>query len=182
MWDGDEPAGICVFTTAPVSLAGRRKYFGLSGRWTRVGLKRINEQMVLLSRVVLRPTYRGAGIGGEFVRRSCESCPWNWIETLSELGRTHPVFERAGFVRVRTKRNEGRDRNGHSAIYGTRGRGYGKKRLVSKETHRKSRYSEPAYFIFDNRKGGDNRNEEGREIGVAISDEKRQADDEGPAV
>ncbi|MCA9098190.1 MAG: hypothetical protein KDA36_07385 [Planctomycetaceae bacterium] len=156
LWDrvGDEDeraVGICVFTTAPVSLAGRRKFFGLQGKWTKLGLKALNEQVVLLSRVVLHPTYRGVGIGAEFIRRSCESCGWGWVETLTELGRRNPVFERAGFVRVPTEAKGRRDRAGHSAIYGTRRGGYGKKRLVSEETFEKSRFSNPAYYIFDNR-------------------------------
>ena len=164
LWDriaeGDERAvGICVFTTAPVSLAGRRKYFGLQGKWTKLGLQALNRQVVLLSRVVLHPTYRGVGIGAEFIRRSCESSGWAWVETLTELGRLNPVFERAGFQRVRTERREYRNRTGHSAIYGTRRGGYGKKRLVSEETFEKSRFSHPTYFVFDNRRNAGSRGE-----------------------
>ena len=34
------------------------------------------------------------------MRRACELCPVDWIETLSAMGQVNPFFERAGFVRV----------------------------------------------------------------------------------
>jgi len=142
-----------VFTTPPLSLAGRNGFFGLSGRWDRLRLQTLNRKLCMLSRVVLHPTYRGAGIGAGFVRRSCELCPWPWIETLTEMGRINPFFEKAGFVRVPTPTGAGRarqSRRGHSSIYGGR-RKNGSRILVSKETYEKSRYARPVYFIFDNR-------------------------------
>jgi hypothetical protein len=97
-----------------------------------------------LSRVVLHPTYRGAGVGAAFVRRACETCPVPWVETLSAMGRVNPFFERAGFVRVGLVRKDGRDR-------GTAAGAYGGRRRVTAETAVKSRFSEPVYYVFDNR-------------------------------
>lgn len=152
LWHRDEAVGICVFTTPPLSLAGRNAYFGLSGARTRVRLQALNAQLVMLSRVVLHPTYRGAGLAAAFVRASCRSCPSPWIESLAEMGHANPFFERAGFVRVAEPSRRGRgSRREHSAIYGT-GR---KKRLVSRETHEKSRYARPIYYVFDNRRKGE---------------------------
>jgi GNAT superfamily N-acetyltransferase len=145
--------GMCVFSTPPLSLAGRNRYFGLKGKWSRLRMQTLNRQLSILSRVVLHPTYRGAGIGAAFVRRSCELCPFPWIEALTEMGRFNPFFEKAGFVRVPVSRNgtrERRSRRGHSSIYGG-GRRDGRRGLVSKETYEKSRFAEPVYFIFDNR-------------------------------
>lgn len=102
----------------------------------------------MLSRVVLHPTYRGAGLAADFIRRSCESCPWPWIETLTEMGHVHPFFEKAGFVRVGSSSSPKKSRAAHSAIYASRKSG----RLVSAQTHEKSRYAEPVYYVFDNRK------------------------------
>jgi hypothetical protein len=63
------------------------------------------------------------------------------------MGRANPFFERAGFVRVGVIRKaSGRacpDRNRNGA-YGGRGR-------VTAETAAKSRFSEPVYYVFDNR-------------------------------
>jgi N-acetylglutamate synthase-like GNAT family acetyltransferase len=96
----------------------------------------------VLSRVVLHPTYRGAGIAAAFVRRACETCPIPWIETLTAMGRANPFFERAGFARVGVIRKSGSSKSGYGAY--TRNR-------VSAETVAKSRFSEPLYYVFDNR-------------------------------
>jgi ABC-type ATPase with predicted acetyltransferase domain len=148
LWHGEEPIGICVFIGPPLSLAPRNRYFGRSGEWTRTNIRAMNGQLAMLSRVVLHPTYRGAGLAAAFVRRSCELSPFPWIETLAEMGHVNPVFEKAGFVRVDTTGAKGRTRRKHSALYG------GKRRnasLIGEETYRKSRYAQPVYYVFDNR-------------------------------
>lgn len=149
LWHGDEPIGICVFTTPAASLSIRSNYFGLKGARTRLALQALNRQLWLLSRVVLHPTYRGAGIGAAFVRRACETCDVDWIETLSAMGRANPFFEKAGFKRVGVIRKTEEHR---SQRYGGM---YGKRDTrVSQETERKSRYSEPVYYVLDNRGRG----------------------------
>ncbi|ODA28777.1 ATP-binding cassette domain-containing protein [Planctopirus hydrillae] len=75
LWHLHEPIGICVFTSAPLSLRSRNQYFGLSGRWTRTGLQAIDRQFCRLARVVIHPTYRGAGLAAPFVRASCQHVP-----------------------------------------------------------------------------------------------------------
>jgi hypothetical protein len=98
-----------------------------------------------LSRVVLHPTYRGAGIAAAFVRRACQTCPVDWIETLTAMGQANPFFERAGFVRVGVIRKGGECKGEPADAYGGRGA------RVSAETVAKSRFSEPVYYVFDNR-------------------------------
>jgi N-acetylglutamate synthase-like GNAT family acetyltransferase len=122
----------------------RSHYFGLHNPRSSVALAALNRQLWLLSRIVLHPTYRGAGIAAAFVRRACATCPVNWIETLTAMGRVNPFFERAGFVRVGVIRKEPRQGNAYAAIYGG-------KTSVSAETRAKSRFSEPVYYVFDNR-------------------------------
>lgn len=151
LWAGDEPIGICVFTTPPLALAGRSRFFGLSGKWSRVKLQSLNRNIAMLSRVVIHPTYRGAGVAGAFIRRSCESCPFPWIETLTQMGRINPFFERAGFQRINVTTKHSRSIESHSAIYGCKRKRNGKKRTISRETFEKSRYTNPVYYIFDNR-------------------------------
>ncbi len=150
LWHGSEPVGICVFVSPPVSLAGRNRYFGRSGRWSRTALRALNTQLVMLSRVVLHPTYRGAGIATRFVRRSCELCPFPWIETLTQMGHINPFFERAGFVRVGPCGRPRGSRRAHSALYGGTPASWAHG-LVSRETFRKSRFAQPVYYLFDNR-------------------------------
>lgn len=148
---GDEPIGICVFTAPPLALAQRKQFFGLSGKWSRVKFQSLNRQLVNLSRVVLHPTYRGAGIAAPFIRASCEMCPFPWIESLAQMGGLNPFFEKAGFVRVGTSPRRKQTRQQHSALYGTRSK-HGRKPIVTQETHNKSRYADPVYFVFDNRR------------------------------
>ncbi|MFO1022604.1 MAG: hypothetical protein U0903_18190 [Planctomycetales bacterium] len=152
LWHGERAVGICVFTCPPISLAGRRKYFGLQGRWSRLGMQALTRQVAMLSRVVLHPTYRGAGVAAAFVRKSCECCGLPWVEVLAEMGQIHPLFERAGFQRVGVAPRRKGSRRGHSALYGARREGYGKKKIISAESFRKSQYSQPVYYIFDNRR------------------------------
>jgi GNAT superfamily N-acetyltransferase len=141
---GAEPIGVCVFASPAASLTLRSRYFGLHRPRSREHLAALNQQLWLLARVVLHPTYRGAGIAAAFVRRACQTCPVPWIETLSAMGRVNPFFERAGFVRVGTIRKGGRARGPHGA--------YGGRRRLSAESVAKSRHSEPVYYVFDNRK------------------------------
>ena len=98
----------------------------------------------MLSRIVLHPTYRGAGLAAAFVRASCATCPVPWIESLSVMGHLNPFFEKAGFRRVGTVRKS-RPLSPRACA-----RLYGGSRLTQ-ETLRKSLHSEPVYYLFDNR-------------------------------
>jgi GNAT superfamily N-acetyltransferase len=149
LWHGAEPIGICLFVSPPMSLAPRNRFFGRSGRWERTSIRTMNRQLAMLSRVVLHPTYRGAGVASAFIRRSCELSGFRWVEALAQMGHVNPFFERAGFVRVGTSHVEHRSRLTHSRVYG--GGRHGGTGLVTQETHRKSRYSAPVYYVFDNR-------------------------------
>lgn len=144
LWHGREPVGVCVFGTPAASLSLRTRFFGLRDPRSGAALSALNEQLWLLQRVVIHPTYRGAGIAAAFVRRACRLCPVDWIETLSAMGQANPFFERAGFTRVGVIRKTG----GRTAGQGA----YGSKRnRVSAETAMKSRFSEPVYYVLDNR-------------------------------
>jgi hypothetical protein len=71
----------------------------------------------------------------------------DWIETLSAMGQVNPFFERAGFVKVGVIRKpSGRQASAVSGAYGA------KSARVTAETRSKSRFSEPVYYVFDNRK------------------------------
>lgn len=146
LWHGDKPIGICVFTTPAASLAIRSSYFNLKRARSRLAMQALNLQLWLLSRVVLHPTYRGAGIGASFVGRACSTCAIDWIETLSAMGHANPFFEKAGFRRVGVIcKTEQHRKVRYGGMYGKRST------QVSRETARKSRHSEPVYYVFDNR-------------------------------
>ena len=158
LWHGDRPIGICVFAAPAASLRLRNQFFKwqpstLSDRPSAccagsrsLRLKKLNQELWLLARVVLHPTYRGAGVAAAFVRNSCATCPVPWIETLTAMGHLNPFFEKAGFVRVGVIRKDQRRMSiaRHGRIYGGQAR-------LSPETLRKSWYAEPVYYVFDNR-------------------------------
>src|SRR5262249_51926324 len=144
LWHATEPVGVCVFSAPAASLTLRTRYFGLHRPRSREHLAALNRQLWVLSRVVLHPAYRGAGIAAAFVRRACQTCPVPWVETLSAMGRVNPFFERAGFVRVGVvRKSRRRERDVYGGMYGSRSQ-------VSAETPAKSRLSEPGYYVFDN--------------------------------
>jgi hypothetical protein len=145
LWHAAEPVGVCVFSAPAASLTLRTRFFGLHRPRSREHLAALNRQIWLLSRVVLHPTYRGAGIAAAFVRRACETFPVPWVETLSAMGRVNPFFERAGFVRVGVVRKDRRAGLRNGAYAGGGG--------LSAESAAKSRFSEPVYYVFDNRPG-----------------------------
>lgn len=148
LWHGTLPIGICVFSAPARSLALRHRYFGITQSADSFSLKKLNQQLWVLSRIVLHPTYRGAGLASDFVRASCWSCPVPWIETLSVMGHLNPFFEKAGFRRV------GVVRKAHSMSARQYAQLYGGSQLTS-ETVRKSAHAEPVYYVFDNRQPGE---------------------------
>lgn len=151
LWWNETPIGICVFIAPPKTLSQRNRFFGRSGKWERLSMRTLNSQLITLSRVVLHPTFRGAGIASQFVKRACELTQYPWVETLAQMGHINPFFERAGFLRIGTSQTSLRSRNSHSKLYGSRQNYAQEKGLISQETFNKSRYSNPIYYIFDNR-------------------------------
>lgn len=137
LWHGREPVGVCVFGAPAAALALRTRYFGLTNPRAGAALAALNAQLWVLQRVVLHPTYRGAGIAADFVRRACELCPVPWVETLTAMGHANPFFERAGFARVGVVRKGG----GANGAYGRPAAAGG-------------RFSDPVYYVFDNRPAG----------------------------
>jgi GNAT superfamily N-acetyltransferase len=144
LWHGREPIGICVFGSPAASLALRLRFFGLKNPRSGVAMAALNQQLWLLQRVVLHPTYRGAGIAARFVRHACRLCPVDWIETLSAMGQVNPFFEKAGFVRVGVIRKSSSRPASSNGAYGTGAR-------LHAETRAMSRFSEPVYYVLDNR-------------------------------
>ena len=100
LWHGAEPVGICVFAAPRAALTPRSRAFGIVNPNSEPALAALNAKLWVLQRVVLHPTYRGAGLAAPFVSRACRLCPVDWVESLSVLGRVNPFFERAGFKRL----------------------------------------------------------------------------------
>ena len=149
LWHGREPVGICVFAAPAASLSLAVAVTSASQTRDRASRsRRSTNNSGCLQRVVLHPTYRGAGIAAAFVRRACELCPVDWIETLSAMGHANPFFERAGFTRVGVDRAASTSRRRPLGV----AQYAGKSRRVTTATRTKSHFSDPVYYVFDNRK------------------------------
>lgn len=155
LWHGREAIGICVFGFGPLSSAARNRAFALTGPLTRRRARWINRTFASVTRLVLDPRCRGAGIASAFLRRCCELAPWPWIELVSEMADLVPFCESAGFRRAGRARDKSRTsaaafrRSPRSAgCYGRSGwteEGF-------RRYYRTARFSRPVYYVFDNRK------------------------------
>ena len=95
LFHAGEKVGICIFGFGPLASAQRNRLFGLGGKMTSAKARVINENFACVSRLVLDPRYRGAGIGGWFLRVACEAAPWPWIELISEMANLTPSYKSA---------------------------------------------------------------------------------------
>ena len=147
---GTEKVGICIFGFGSLANAHRNRLFGLSGKMSSARARLINRNFTCVSRLVLDPRYRGAGIGGWFLRRACEAAPWPWIELISEMSNLVPFYRTAGFVMV--------GRPGRKPTLAPQqgpGRAFWGKSNWTDATYaqyrKRTRHSRPAYCIRDNR-------------------------------
>jgi GNAT superfamily N-acetyltransferase len=150
LWHGNEAIGICVFGYGPLASPARRKLFSLPGRISAAGAARVNRNFAAVTRLVIDPRYRGAGIAWRFLRRACELTPWRWIELVSEMAAVVPFCQAAGFRRIYTGNAVALP--GHRVE--PRRTCYGKSNWTQEGFEKylkRVRFSRPAYFIFENK-------------------------------
>jgi len=94
--------GVIVYSRAPLSLAARDRATG--GRYRMAGLGRvavarlINEELRIISRVVLTPNWRGLGLASRLVAETLPQVGSPYVEAMAAMGAMHPMFERAGMT------------------------------------------------------------------------------------
>jgi ABC-type lipoprotein export system ATPase subunit len=81
-------------------LESQERNFITNKRYVR-NYKQLNEEVEVISRVVITPKFRGIGLGAEIVRNYLNS-PYakSVVETMAVMARYNPFFERAGMQRV----------------------------------------------------------------------------------
>ena len=97
----------CVVLTSPSLFSGPRndilKWHG------REVLKEHVDRVVRIARVIVHPEFRGLRLGARLVHHSIEYCRERWnvkgkkawfVETVAEMSRYHPFFERGGLTYV----------------------------------------------------------------------------------
>ena len=62
-------------------------------------LRVLNQEVRCINRVVIRPEFRGIGLGQELVARTLPRAGTPLVEALAAMGRVNPFFERAGMTR-----------------------------------------------------------------------------------
>jgi len=92
-----QPLGILVFAMAPAELTLRNR--ATRGRFVR-NMRRVNQDLRILRRLVMHPDVRGCGLGHWFVRNTLPRVGVRFIECLAAMGAVNPVFEKAGMTRV----------------------------------------------------------------------------------
>jgi len=94
--------GVIVYSRSPLSLGGRDRATG--GRYRLGGLGRlamgrlINEELRIISRVVLAPNWRGLGLASRLVAETLPQAGTPYVEAMAAMGAMHPFFERAGMT------------------------------------------------------------------------------------
>ena len=103
-----------------------------------------------MSRLVIDPRYRGAGLAAKFLRRCCQMVPVTWIELIAVMAGVVPFAESAGFIAAGSCADKLSGR-GTSAV-----RLSGRSRPTNEATMIKAALegrvaSRPRYYVFDNR-------------------------------
>lgn len=94
---GGGALGIVVYSHGPLELALRNR--ATDGRFSR-NPARLNRELRILRRLVIRPDVRGCGLGHYLVRKTLPLVGTKYVECLSAMGEFNPVFEKAGMRRV----------------------------------------------------------------------------------
>ncbi len=95
----DQIAAVGVLSYPAACSRERNLVFGLSDKPYREKLLFANANLRTISRVIVHPTFRSAGLAAGIVKRLCEHCPTRFVEAMAKMGRVHPLFERAGMMR-----------------------------------------------------------------------------------
>ncbi|MCG3180568.1 MAG: hypothetical protein BIFFINMI_02930 [Phycisphaerae bacterium] len=97
-------AAVAVVSYPPLRSAARDE--ATCGRYftppnVRVGLSRLNREVLTISRVIVHPLYRGLGLSTRLVRRVLGSLDAPLIEAFARMGAYVPFFARAGMNELR---------------------------------------------------------------------------------
>ncbi len=73
--------------------------FGRSKMWKGT-LQQLQQQLSVISRVVVHPKYRSTGLGTKLVRETLRLAGTPFVEAVAVMARVNPFFERAGMQRI----------------------------------------------------------------------------------
>ena len=93
---------VIVYSRSPLSLAARNRATGGRYRLARCGrvatASLINQELRIISRVVVAPNWRGLGLASRLVAETMPLVGTPYVEALAAMGEMHPLFVRAGMA------------------------------------------------------------------------------------
>jgi ABC-type ATPase with predicted acetyltransferase domain len=91
---------VAVLSYPTLALRVRDDVLGLGDMAERERIAFVNGNVRTISRVVVHPQFRSAGLAVALVRCLIEQCHTRYVEALAVMGRAHPFFEKAGMKRI----------------------------------------------------------------------------------
>jgi GNAT superfamily N-acetyltransferase len=93
---------VIVYSHSPLSLAARSRATGGRYNLARCGrvatASLINQELRIISRVVVAPNWRGLGLASRLVAETMPQAGTPYVEALAAMGEMHPLFVRAGMT------------------------------------------------------------------------------------
>ncbi len=77
-----------------------------AGKVTSEHLKKINKEIVRISRVIVAPKFRSIGLGAYIVKKTMPMTNMKIVETLAIMARYNPFFQVAGMKKVEVPKDE----------------------------------------------------------------------------
>jgi ABC-type ATPase with predicted acetyltransferase domain len=61
----------------------------------KISMKKLNQKLSVIMRVVVHPKYRTIGLGIKLVKETLPLAPTPYVETIADMARYNPFFEKA---------------------------------------------------------------------------------------
>ncbi|BAF60379.1 ABC-type ATPase [Pelotomaculum thermopropionicum SI] len=95
-----QTVGVIVYQNPPLALAGRNAWTDRYRAATSEVARLLNQEVTMITRVVLHPKYRGIGLGARLIRDTMPLTGKRYVEMLTTMGTVNPFAEKAGMTRV----------------------------------------------------------------------------------
>lgn len=91
---GEELCGVIVYSYPAPSCYGRRLVL------PQMSMKELNQQLSVISRVVVHPKYRTIGLGAKLIRETLPHVGTPYVEMVAVMARYNPFAEKAGLEKI----------------------------------------------------------------------------------
>lgn len=97
----EKTIGIIIFQSPFLTCSARNKAMPQYKRSnTKEGAELVNREIVRLSRIIIHPKFRGAGLAVKLVKETMALTGKRVVETIAAMARYNPFFEKAGMTKV----------------------------------------------------------------------------------